>query len=161
MKKNTLYLFVLLIFIWIVLREEFSFVSVAVGAVISAGCLFMCRKLIPMSDTMPIKPIRLLIYFFYLIGQIYAAAFSAIRLIITGAHTEVVQIKTRTRGMFFRTLLANSVTIVPGSITLDLEDDIITVLWLVEKVPDSWRTENADELILGKLERMLIKAERE
>ena len=160
MNRNSFFALILLTAIWVILREDFTVVLVAIGVAVSAVCLLLCRKLIPSPGTTSIKPLRLLVYFFYLIGQIYVAAFSAIRLITTGAHTEVVQIKTRAKSTLFRTLLSNSITLVPGSVTLDLEDDTITVLWLVEEKPDGWRTINAEELILGKLERILMKAEK-
>jgi len=73
---------------------------------------------------------------------------------------EIVEIKTTLSSLFLRTVLVNSITLVPGSVSLDLKGDIITVLWLKKKDAAPEYTENAGELIKGGMERLLLKAQK-
>lgn len=84
----------------------------------------------------------------------------AIHVVLTDAHVEIVEVKTKITNMFLRTILVNSITFVPGSVSLDLQDDTITVLWLQRKKVGAQNIGNADELLKGKLERMLIKVQK-
>lgn len=158
MNKTALYSVILLAAAWIVLREDFTLLTVATGIVIGAGCLYFCHRYIPLPKPPHIHPFRLAIYVIYLVGQVYVAGLSAIKIILTDAHVEIVEIKTQITDKFLRTMLVNSITLVPGSVSLELRDDAITVLWL--KKAGARELENADELIKGKLERMLIKAQK-
>jgi len=143
-----------------ILRESFSIVTAAVGVAVSTGCVLFSRKFLPLSETPKINPFRFVMYVLFLIGQVYVAGFSAIKIILTGAHVEIARVKTKVSSLFLRTVLVNSITLVPGSVSLDLKDDEITVLWLTEKTAKSAQTKSADEVILGKLERMLLKVQK-
>jgi multicomponent Na+:H+ antiporter subunit E len=78
-------------------------------------------------------------------------------IVFSGAQVRVVEVKTPLRNRFLRTILANSITLVPGSVTLDLKGDKITVLWLTKKTTDIDGIEDLGEQVKGRLERMLDK----
>jgi len=101
-----------------------------------------------------------MLYLFYLIGQIYIGGISAIKIILFGAHVEIVKIQTHIRNKVLRTILVNSITLVPGSVSLDLSEDVITVLWLKRKTSGAPDIDNADEILKDKLEGMLLKAQK-
>ena len=98
-------------------------------------------------------------YPFYLIGQIYLAGFSAIKLILSQPKVDIVQVKTSVTNEFLKVILANSITLIPGTVSLDLKDETITVLWLREKTSGPEDLDNAGELIKGDLEKMLLKTQ--
>jgi multicomponent Na+:H+ antiporter subunit E len=160
MSRNSIIMIVVLTVVWIILRESLTVVTAVVGLAISTGCVILSRRVIPLARTERIKPLWLFIYLFYLLGQIFLGGIATIRIILFGAHVEIVKFKTQLRGKFLRTLLVNSITLVPGSVSLDLVDDTITVLWLMRKTKEPPDVENAGELLKGKLERMLIRAEK-
>ena len=160
MSKNALYSIVLLTVMWIVLRESVTLLSVATGIAISTGCVYFCHRFLPLPKTSNINPLRLAVYLFYLLGQVYVAGFLAIQIVLTDAHVQIVEVKTKITSKFLRTVLVNSITFVPGSVSLELQDDAITVLWLTKKEPGPEELERAGELIKGKLERMLLKAQK-
>ena len=160
MSRNSIYASILLAAVWIILRESFAVWTVVTGFAISAGCLFLCHRLLPLPPMAHIMPVRLVIYLFYLVAQVYVAGLSAIKIILTDAHVEIVQVKTRITDKLLRTVLVNSITLVPGSVSLDLQEETITVLWLMKKGATTQDIDNADELIKGKLERMLLKAQK-
>ena len=158
MNINSLYSIILLTAVWVILREGFTISIVVSGLVISACCVFFALRFLPLSKTDPINPLRLALYLFFLLGQMYSACFMVIKIIFTGAHVEIVEIQTKLTNKFLRTILVNSITLVPGSVSLGLEDNRITVLWLKKK--NDIGSANADEFLKGKLERVLIKAQK-
>jgi len=160
LSRNSIYLIILLTVVWIILRESLTVVTAVVGLVLSALCVLLSRRFIPLEKTESVKPLRLIIYLFYLFGQIYAGGMATIRIILFGSHVEIVEIDTKIRNRVLRAILVNSITLVPGSVSLALEDDTITVLWLTRKDVSQSEIENADELLKGKLERMLLKAQK-
>lgn len=160
--KNSIYGVILLTVIWIILRETIDLATIATGVFLSLCCVYFCRRLIPLPKTPKIKFFWFMTYLFFLFGQVYLAGLLAIKIILTDAHVEIVEVKTKLSSIFFKTLLVNSITLVPGSISLGLKDDKITVLWLKQKTgnTDNDSFEDAEEILLSKLQKMLIKAER-
>jgi len=150
----------LLTAVWIILRESFTAASVIVGLILSTGCILLSKRVIPLAGTDPVKPLRLVIYLIYLLGRVYIGGIATIWIILFGAHVEIVEIKTKLTNKALRTILVNSITLVPGSVSLGLKDDTITVLWLTRNTISRKEIENADELLKGKLERMLLKAQK-
>ena len=158
MVKNIL-LVLLLVLVWIILNESFTLLSLVIGILAGAGCIIISRKYIPLNPISGLKLSSLLLYPFYLIGQIYLAGFNAIKLILSHPMVEITEIKTVIKNDFLQVLLANSITLTPGTLSLALKNDSITVLWLREK-RELLDNENPGEIIKGGLEKKLIKAER-
>ena len=160
MNKNRLYIILFLTVVWSILWEELSVPTVITGIVVSAGCVYFYKKYLPLSKISGVNFLRLAMYPFFLIGQIYISGFHAIKLILSGAKVDIVEVKTKITNELLRVILANSITLTPGTVSLELNDDTITVLWLREKTSDSQDLGNADELIKGKLENKLLKAQK-
>jgi len=158
LNKNSVLLIILLTLVWIILCEDFSAGTAAAGVAISAGAVYCCYRLLPLDAVTGVDFLKFSLYPFYLAGQIYLAAIAAVKIVLTGAKVEIVEIKTKIDNNFLRVILANSITLTPGTITLELKDGAITVLWLrgAGDAPGG----DADELIKGKLERMLLKAQK-
>jgi len=146
---------------WVVLMERLTIATALVGLAVSACCVFFTRRVIPLQKSEPVKIFRLVIYFFYLLGQIYLGGIAGIKVILFGANVEIVEIQTHIRNKTLQTVLFNSVTLVPGSVSLDLKSDTMTVLWLTNKAHGPPPVENSGEVIKGRLERLLLKAQKE
>ena len=159
MVKNVLYSTILLTVVWIILREDYTIITVTSGLFISAFCVYFCYRFLPMQGMPEINFFGLLVYLVYLLTQVYLSGISVIKIILTEASVEIVQVKTQITDKFLRAILVNSITLVPGSISLDLQEDTITVLWLKKKTIEKY-IENPDEQIKGKLERMLLKTQK-
>jgi multicomponent Na+:H+ antiporter subunit E len=95
----------------------------------------------------------MILYMLFLVKEIYVAGIATLGKIFTGdVHTDIITIKTELPTEFQRSILANSITLTPGTVTLDVSDQAITVLWLDAKTKNQTL---AGELIKGKLERKL------
>jgi len=141
-----------------ILRESYSLFTIISGVVIGIVCLIFYRIFFPLPKMAPIKPLRLVLYLFFLFGQVYIAGFTVIRIIFTTAYVKIVEIRTQISDKLLRTVLVNSITLVPGSISLDLDEDKITVLLIRRTAPTA--DDDPDELLKGKLEKMMLKAQK-
>jgi len=145
--------------IWIVLRESISVLDVVLGAAAAASCIFFGRRFLPADEADDVKLSRLFLYPFWILGQIYLSGFFVIRMIIFGARADFIHADTALKSNILRVILGNSITLVPGSITLDHNEHGFTVVMM--------RGKNASEpkgdmgqAVKGKLEAKLIKAEK-
>ena len=149
-----------LTFIWAILAESFALNVILVGFAVSVVCVLCFYRFFKLERIKNVNLIRFFIYLFYLVGQIYLAGFNAIMLLIKGAKAAIVTVTTDTDDDFFAVMLANSITLTPGTLSLELADNEISVLWLRDKDGDLDELSNADEIIKGKLERQLLKAQK-
>ncbi|MCL2226565.1 MAG: Na+/H+ antiporter subunit E [Oscillospiraceae bacterium] len=161
MKRNMIYMVIIFTIIWLVLREEFTLASVLIGFAVSTVCVLFCRKFLPLEKIAGVNYFKFFIYIIYLIGQMYLGAISAIRLVVKGAKADVVEIRTDITNDFLKVMLANSITLVPGSVTLEVRGDKIVVLLLHEKTWGLLELANASDKVKGGLEDKLLKAQKE
>ncbi len=69
---------------------------------------------------------RFLAYVAWLVGQIFASAFAVIRLIWSPgleAEPRLTSFRSRLKTGVGRTVLANSITLTPGTVTVDVQED--------------------------------------
>jgi len=160
MKKHMIFAVPVLTLLWVILMEELSIRSVAIGVVTGVIIMLFSRKFLPYQQIENVNFYKLLTYPFFLIGQIYVAGFMVIKIFIKGAAVDIVTVKTKLKNEALRVILADSITLTPGSILLDLDENNITLLWMKDKKIAA-DPEIAGELLKGKLERRLLKAERD
>ncbi|MFP4067599.1 MAG: Na+/H+ antiporter subunit E [Spirochaetaceae bacterium] len=95
----------------------------------------------------------LVVYGAVLIFQMYVASFKVLWNILRGRiNPGVVHFRTRLSSDIARVALTNSITLTPGTITLDLDDDHLIVHWLDARTRHS---KYAAELVKGAYERIL------
>jgi multisubunit Na+/H+ antiporter MnhE subunit len=160
MGKRMIFALLVLTLLWVILMEELSIMSVAIGVLTGVFATLFSRRFLPYQQIENVNFYKLLTYPFFLIGQIYVAGFMVIKIFIKGAVVEIVTVKTKLKNEALRVILADSITLTPGSILLDLEENNITLLWMKDKKTKT-DPESAGELLKGKLERRLLKAERD
>ena len=97
-------------------------------------------------------------YFIYLLYQIYCSGFSTIKKIVTGkVNPGIVEITTKLENDFLISILACSITLTPGTVTLDKDGKKLKILWLDCITKDS---EAAGAIIKGNFEDILKEGER-
>ncbi len=88
-----------------------------------------------------------------MVYSLYHASFQVIKAIITGnTNPRIVHFRTHLRSDLARAVLANAITFTPGTMTLDLNDDHLTVHWLL---CTTTHAKAAGEAIKVKLEHAL------
>lgn len=145
--------------VWVIFREDIRISTIVEGLVVGLGCAYFSDRYFPLKKIRDVNFLRLILYPFYLIGQIYIAAFLVIKMIIVGARVDVVTLDTRLKSDTLRSILGYSINLIPGTILIDLKGDKIPLLWLREQ-NDSEETAHANETIKGGLEKRLLKAQK-
>lgn len=127
-------MYILFFLIWIIFNGQLTWEIAAVGAVI-AGLMyaFICKFLDykPQTDFLIGKKLFLILYYVVvLVKEIIKANFTVIRM-ITSSQIEmepvIVRFKTTLKTTPARILLANSITLTPGTITVFMEEDEFVV----------------------------------
>lgn len=94
-----------------------------------------------------------LLYFLLLLCRMYTASFrTALAVIRDDYSPRVVHFRTRLSSHLARSVVAGSITLIPGTITLELTDDHLVVHWLESTTTHS---RHAGEMIKGSLENVL------
>jgi len=152
---NTVLVVLICTGIWLILNENVSWYLFFIGVLLGSLSLVFIRYFLKIrySDRKEfIKLGAIPLYVLYLIPLIYKAGFVTLLKIITGdIKPGVVEIKTDLKNETYRCLLANAITLTPGTITVDKNDDKIKVLWLDCKSDDCVI---AGEQIKGDLEKI-------
>ena len=92
-------------------------------------------------------------YLFVLLYRLYLSSFQVLFSMVFGRYNpRVVHFRTRLRSDIARSAVATSITMTPGTITLELDDDHLVVHWLDAKTTHS---RYAGRLIKGGFEGVL------
>ena len=115
---------------------------------------YLNRDLLP-SDKVRIGKLTLYaLYLLLLLKEIILANISVARIVMSpkiNVSPCIVRLKTRLKSSLHRAILANSITLTPGTLTLQLNDDELVVHCLMkEYIPD---------LVNSKFEKLLLKIE--
>lgn len=143
---------------WILFSEDFTFTILSLGLLFSfAIALFTYslfiheyetekRSLLPRIDI-------LLLFLGYVVFKMYMDSFKVLYNVVRGnINPRIVHFRTKLQSEMARVILANSITLTPGTITLAIDDDHLIVHWLEAKTTHS---RHSGELIKGTMEKLL------
>jgi len=149
----------LLSLFWVTLFESFTPVVLISAPLVSALTLYITETLLlkqSLYDLYPMNVLWVVGYFLRLIPEIYRSAILLIPLIVTGkADPEIFDIETTLEKRWEIALLANTITLTPGTITVNLEGRHLQVLWMNPKAETE---DGISESIKGKFERRLERS---
>lgn len=158
MKRYLYYLQLVILFtvVWLVLFETINVFLMISGILISIAVIYFCEKYL-VDDYLyvfyPFNIFKLLRYAFFLLFEIYKSGLSIIPYIISGkASPGFVDIYTDLEKNIDIVVLANSITLTPGTITVDVQGHMLTVLWID---PTTSQPTMAGIRIKGKLEKRI------
>ena len=149
----------LLTLVWCILQEAFTLANVAFGLVVSVATITFTNVFVLKEDfckRYAIRPFVLLWYLLVLIWKIYDAGFHAMAKILTGGvNVNIVEVHTILDNPFHIALLANSITLTPGTVTMQTDGQRLKVIWIDAHTRDPVV---AGKEIKGGFEAMLVKA---
>lgn len=153
-------MFFIFFLIWIIFNGQFTFEIAAFGVVVAGLMyLFICKFLNyhPKTDLLLCKKFFLVLqYVFVLITEIIKANFAVIKMIMSSRYEiepAIVRFKTDLKSTPARVLLANSITLTPGTITVSLEEDEYVVHCLDKELAEGINS-SVFVTLLRRLERM-------
>ena len=163
--RRSIYL-ILAFVIWILLTWPFvegtiDWQVVVAGIIISAIVAIIFHEILPKEHHVFISPVRIFwfivyvpVFFYYVIKANFDVVYRAIHPAMP-INPGIVKIKTELKTDSGITALANSITLTPGTLTVDLtEDGFLYVHWINVK---SDNVEQATEIIARKFEWFIKK----
>lgn len=125
-------MFIILLAIWLILNGSVSLHTVLVGSAISLLLTAFCRAFLdyrPMGLRTLRRLPRYIGYALYVVGQIVLSCLAVCRFIYSGREPRPVLIRfdPGLKKDVSRVMLANSITLTPGTITVNVRDGIFFV----------------------------------
>ncbi len=121
---------ILLIGMWLVLTGNFNIANILVGVGVSFSISLLYIKMFKHSEFEFINPFWLLIYILILVKNLVISNIQiAIRVLSKDMNLKprIVAVKTELKSDWKKLLLANSITLTPGTLTLDIKDDTLFI----------------------------------
>ena len=148
---------VFLFALWLVFNGKITPEIVVFGIVLSVAVYLFCWKFLEYSPKRELLALRLLPqgigYFFVLVWEIVKANCTAISLIVSPKYEVeplLVTFRTELKTDLARTVLANSITLTPGTITVELTDEEFKVHCLDKEMAEGL----ADSVFVRLLAKM-------
>lgn len=158
--KNYVSLFIILLIIWSLLNNSFQYEIIVIGLILSLILTFIFGRQIQIFNELKYTPEALLntiLYLFVFFIELIKSNFDVARRVLTPSlpiNPGIVKTKTNLKSKMGRMILANSITLTPGTLTVDIEDDILFIHCIDVCCEDM---DKATAAIVGKFEKILIK----
>jgi len=157
MGKHTIFVMITLTFVWIVLMEQVSWQNIAIGMFMSMLCTHLVGKFLNFEEIRNVNFFKLATYPLWLVGRIYLDAIFLVRMILSNAKWGIATYKLELENESLRIMLADSITLTPGSIYLGREENEITLLCIGSKKTQGYPTAEDD---LRSIETRLLKSQK-
>ena len=153
-------LFILTLLFWLLLTFDLSVANLVAGAVAALITSLLFGKYFYTKLFKFLQPVRyfwLVIYLLILIWECIKANFDVAYRVLHPAmpiKPGIVKVKLDLESDFARAMLANSITMTPGTISVDIIDDYIYVHWIYVSSEDP---EEYSRKITGRFEKYIKK----
>ena len=155
------WLWALLTFVWIAISSSLALKSVITGALIAAALAYMFARRFAIWRGIRFSPTRLyhfIIYTGVFVVELVRANINMMRYVYAPrliVEPGVVKVKTNLKSPIGRLALANSISLTPGSLVMDIGEDELFVHCLDMRAIDP---KKLTETVLGPFEEHLGKA---
>lgn len=144
----------LFLLFWIILCEQLTIEVVILGMIVSAAVYYFNRRLFT-EDSFRLRKLPLYaLYLLLLLKEIVFANINVAKIVLSpriNISPCIVRLETQLKSKLHRAILANSITLTPGTLTVQLKEDELVVHCLIKAyIPD---------LIHSKFEKLLLKIE--
>ena len=135
-------MFFLLLLLWIVFNGKVTFEIVWIGAIISAGVYLLCWKFFGYTPRRELKFFKkslfIVQYVFLLIWEILKANFAVVHFILSKkpAKPVLVTFESDLKSDTANVVLSHSITLTPGTITVELKGNTFVVHCLDESMAE-------------------------
>jgi multicomponent Na+:H+ antiporter subunit E len=153
--------FILAFVTWVVLTWSLDIQFIIAGLVASAIVSILFHEMLPKEHHIFISPVRIFWFLVYIPVFFYYILMANFDVVYRALHPAmpikpgIVKIKTKLKTDSGITALANSITLTPGTLTVDLTDDgYLYIHWINVKSDD---VEEATKYIAKRFEWFLVK----
>lgn len=159
--KGFFWLWLLLTFVWIAISSSLAIKSIATGALISAVLAYLFARKFEIWRGIRFSPRRLYHFILYMgvfLRELVRANINMMRYVYApriDVDPGVVMVKTGLKSPIGRLALANSISLTPGSLVLDISEEGLTVHCLDMRTVDP---DDASRTIAGPFEKHLERS---
>ena len=150
-------MFILLLLIWFIFNGKITWELTVLGMILCACIYFFMCRFMDYSLKRDISLMRRSVSFLYytgaLIVEIIKSNLQVMHLTLTDreiVEPVIISYRTRLRSKLGRVILANSITLTPGTITISLEEDELVIHCLDKTIAEGIENSTFEQL----LERM-------
>jgi multicomponent Na+:H+ antiporter subunit E len=121
---------ILLFVLWLILSANLEIANIIIGIVVSFSISILYITLFKHSEFEFIHPIWFLIYVFVLCKNLILSNIQIAKRVLSRdmkLSPAIVAVKTDLKSDWKKLLLANSITLTPGTLTLDIKEDILYI----------------------------------
>jgi len=153
---NWIFLFI----VWLMFTSTLFWQEVVVGALVSMLLSLASIRLFTCCTLSLLNPVRIfwmIWYIFVFLKALILANLDVARRVITPSlpiNPGIVKFKTKLKTNYSKMVLANSITLTPGTITVDVVGDTFYVHWIDVETTDP---EEAFKIIAEPFEKVLLK----
>ena len=155
------WLWILLTFVWIAISSSLAVESIVTGAMISAALAYMFARKFDIWRGLRFSPSRLYHFVLYtgvFVAELVRANLNMMRYVYApriSINPGIVKVKTGLKSPIGRLALANSISLTPGSLVLDVAEDGLVIHCLDMQAVNS---DEASRIIAGPFEYHLERA---
>ncbi len=156
--KSAINLFVALFAAWLLWSGLYKPLLIGLGLASCAVVVYVTRRMGTVDkESVPLHlGVGIVSYWFWLLGEIVKSNVAVLRVVLSPRmriSPRIVRIQALPRGDVYRAVLANSITLTPGTVTTDVDHHgVITVHALTEEI--------AGDLEGGEMNRRVAAMER-
>lgn len=150
--------FLILLAVWILLTWSLHWQEVLVGIVVALVAELMLGDIFPVGAVKVFNPVRffwMFVYFWVFLAYMTKANFDVAYRVLNvymPIKPGIVKVKTKLTTDMARTFLANSITLTPGTLSVDIMGDHLYVHWINITSEDM---EEETEIIVRRFENLL------
>ena len=151
---------IFLMLVWLAFTSTFAIQEVLIGLITSALISFLSIRLFTCCTLSIFHPVKIFYMIKYLIVFLIALVqsnFDVARRVLTPSlpiNPGIVKFKTKLKTNYSKMVLANSITLTPGTLTIDVVDDTFYIHWIDVHTTDP---EKAFTEIAESFEKVLLK----
>lgn len=158
--KNIAAIFLILLSIWILLNNQFQIEVMIIGVILSFVISIIMGSRITVFNELKFSLGSVLYtiwYLFVFLAELVKSNLDVARRVLTPSlpiNPGIIKTKTVLKSKMGRMILANSITLTPGTLTVDIEDDILYIHCIDVCCED---IDKATAAIVDKFEKILVK----
>ena len=138
---------------WLILAQRITLETIILGYFISY-CIFKFNEDILCINNKKInlkKGKYILMYCFYLVKEVFKSNFHVAKIILSpkmDISPKIITFNTKLKSNFLRCIFANSITLTPGTLSVELQDDYLTVHCLEESSIEGVKNSDFEKILL-------------
>jgi len=117
--------------IWIILNENIRPLTIGIGILISILTLRLTNGLLKLdyAKTFSVSPLSFIVYIVWIIFEVYYSGYDMFKRILKGdIQPTFLEYESKFKDQLSLVLLSNTITLPPGSVTVDRQDQRLTII---------------------------------